>query len=57
MGLILMRSKVKHFLPDFVLALIQVFTVLLPKAEADLGYVGHLCRRAKNALSLVFLRR
>jgi len=24
--------------------------------EADLRYVEHLCRRAKNALNLVFLR-
>jgi len=26
-------------------------------SEADLRHVKHLCRRAKNALSLVFLRR
>jgi len=26
-------------------------------AEADLRYVAHLCRRAKVALRLVFLRR
>jgi len=25
-------------------------------SEADLRYVEHLCRRAKTALSLVFLR-
>jgi len=26
-------------------------------SKADLRYVGHLCRRVKIALSLVFLRR